>query len=157
MTGESLDIGTGNFIESPLLSSSAAIGDTHLVWGFAQAVFGQNNYVHDGDNLASGGFNTLFGWANLVAGDSNELMNSNSANVTAISTAMFGSMNCGDNLIGCLVSGSMNVIVSSTACLVSGTCNELDSATDSAAIGHGLILYQGSHSQIIIGHTSVRS
>ena len=130
----SVAIGYAGKLENSDNSLLAGISNT--VSGYAQAVFGESNYVYDGDNLTGGGFNWVYGWANLVAGDSNHLFNTDFATMTAESTAVFGRWNTGDNLMACLISGQNNLI---------------DTAIDSAAIGHGLILDAGSESLVMVG------
>ena len=123
--------------ENTPVNSDASLlaGYWNMADGFALAAFGMANYVYDSANLASGTYNTVHGSANLVAGNMNYLGSSGSI-LFSDSTALFGWGNQGNNL---------------AACLVAGTLNELDTATDSAAIGHGLILGPGTQSQVVVG------
>ena len=116
---------TGSWNTLNLAASGAAIGDSNNLSGYF--------------NFVSGYWNTISGWVDFVMGEMNELLNTDT-NVMAESTALFGKYSHGDNLI---------------ACLMAGTENHGDYATDSAAIGQGLILGPGTQSQVVVGQYNV--
>ena len=164
VTGDPLNIGANNSISGG--SASAVIGDTNqlidasgsTVIGSANslssssyilmvgdqnmsnlamsgAAIGEMNYLYDYFNVAFGAYNSVAGWVNSAFGDSNHISNDD-ANVTAESSVFTGMYNHGNNLIACLVGGSNN---------------QLDYATNSAAIGEGLILGPGTQAQVVVG------
>lgn len=127
VSGTQLNIGpygpTNTISVGPFsLGGSGAIGDYNIVLSDVSFAVG---YGHE----VSGST------CDFVAGDGNQLLVTGGFGGSE-SNAMFGISNLGNNLM---------------ACLVAGTLNDVDAATDSAAIGHGLILSAGTQSQIVVG------